>query len=200
MESIAKLHDANEVGSTTFIKRTNAGRTKSSATATSRSRTPGAILQERTATRSTFCKTQNRITRDGSPVWSNTWALPTRRSQLGLCYEGKMMSTERRVYRSQVSRGRSKQYSAIAAMILVGCITSVVVGCSSTREDAEKTEPTPQHRPLVASMEALAKPLPQGEAVPWEAALTLAELSNFAYQSVEISLLTLGGPGPGWSG
>lgn len=94
------------------------------------------------------------------------------------------MSKEQRIDGSQLSRDQD-QYLGIAPLILVGCIAAFVVGCSSKREDAEKNEPMPPPRPLVASMDSLAKSMPQGEAVPWDAALTLTEISGFAYSDGE---------------
>jgi hypothetical protein len=44
-------------------------------------------------------------------------------------------------------------------------------------------------------MECLAKPMPSGEAIPWDAALTLAEISSFAYSDPDEQTKQLRGLG-----
>jgi Lipase (class 3) len=62
-----------------------------------------------------------------------------------------------------------------------------LLGCSRKQDSAAENEaPIAPLRPLVASMQCLTKPLPSDETVPWDAALTLAEISGFAYSDAQL--------------
>jgi hypothetical protein len=92
------------------------------------------------------------------------------------------MTGNPRMSRSQSLRRQPVPRLGVAQLILIGCIAAFLAGCSAKREPKETTDvPSPPPRPLVASMDCLSKPLARGEAVPWDVALTLAEISNFAY-------------------
>jgi hypothetical protein len=91
---------------------------------------------------------------------------------------------------------QSVRSSVTVGLIVFGLVGVFGVGCASKRENAGNDEaPSTPTRRLVASMECLAKALPRDETVPWDAALTLAEISSFAYSDAEQQSTQLRGLG-----